>query len=440
MITPWELLADPVYRAPILGASLMSVSTSLLGVVLFVRRRAMFGEALSHAAYPGVIFALVASALLGLESSFITNLMSMGGAFICALLANGISVWMERHLRYNSDTILTFLLAAFLGAGVFLAALLQQIAPQFFRQAEAFLYGQIATMRSVHIFFYGGLALITVIVAFRALPLLKILLFDRSYAESRGIKAKKALMILDIWLIISIVIGMKSVGIILLIGMLIAPAAAARLWISGVKMMCIASVAIGLCSAFFGGYLSILLAEGMWGAPLFLPPGPLIVIVATLIALISLCIAPQKGYLARSFSHLSFGWRCHLENILKDMWKKGNKTPISRFELKGELGMSPLRARVSLTILKLLGYVRCEGSGLKLTPKGERQGAHIVRKHRLWELYLVSCLDQKGGLVHRSAEEMEHIMTPELERQLVLLLDDPEFDPHQQPIPKVEDV
>jgi manganese/zinc/iron transport system permease protein len=74
-----------------------------------------------------------------------------------------------------------------------------------------------------------------------------------------------------------------------------------------------------------------------------------------------------------------------------------------------------------------------------LTKEGQQRAAKIVRLHRLWEVYLTNYLGMGGERVHRNAEDMEHILTPELERELTLLLKDPKQDPHQQPIPPREE-
>ena len=66
------------------------------------------------------------------------------------------------------------------------------------------------------------------------------------------------------------------------------------------------------------------------------------------------------------------------------------------------------------------------------------RAARIIRLHRLWEVYLANYLGFKVDRVHRNAEEMEHIITPELEKELISLLEDPTHDPHSQPIPTVE--
>ena len=78
------------------------------------------------------------------------------------------------------------------------------------------------------------------------------------------------------------------------------------------------------------------------------------------------------------------------------------------------------------------------GNCYQLTADGRGRAANIVRLHRLWEVYLANYLEVGGERVHRNAEEMEHILTPELEKELIRLLNDPKQDPHQQPIPSRE--
>jgi manganese/zinc/iron transport system permease protein len=79
------------------------------------------------------------------------------------------------------------------------------------------------------------------------------------------------------------------------------------------------------------------------------------------------------------------------------------------------------------------------GKGISLSKDGTARAARIVRVHRLWEAYLVF-LGQEADKVHRSAEEMEHIITPDLEEKLRSLLGDPKRDPHAQPIPAAEEL
>ena len=85
--------------------------------------------------------------------------------------------------------------------------------------------------------------------------------------------------------------------------------------------------------------------------------------------------------------------------------------------------------------MKRNGLVTQQGSKWTLTELGTHKGSRVVRLHRLWELYLVDILGKGKDEVHGNAEEMEHILTPELEERLLNLLKYPSVDPHSQPIP-----
>ncbi len=83
------------------------------------------------------------------------------------------------------------------------------------------------------------------------------------------------------------------------------------------------------------------------------------------------------------------------------------------------------------------GWIRRRVKGSwELSSEGSVRAKRIVRLHRLWEVYLVDYLGQNKERVHAMAEHIEHILTPDLERELTLLLKNPLLDPHQQPIPE----
>ena len=93
-----------------------------------------------------------------------------------------------------------------------------------------------------------------------------------------------------------------------------------------------------------------------------------------------------------------------------------------------------LEGLFELRVLIYQGWIEKKKGLYLLNEDGRQKAAHIVRLHRLWEAYLVQMGHSKEK-VHASAEEMEHVLTPEIERQLMEFLGDPKEDPHQQPIP-----
>jgi manganese/zinc/iron transport system permease protein len=425
---------DPVLRGPTIGCMLMSLSAALVGVLVFLRRESLIGESLSHSAYPGIMLGCFALAGLSSLQDETVTVWIMAGAFVTSILGLWSIHWLERSFNIRSDSALCFILALFFGIGLTMASHLQSIEPSLYRKAQAYLYGQAATMTDFHIFLYGALALMTITLLALFKNPLRLLLFDRSYARTIGMNVWAFDQLVFSLVILAVIIGMRSVGVVLMSAMLIAPAAAARQYTHKMGSMLVLAGIFGALSGFLGNYLSVefsysLLKEGTSS----FPTGPSVVVVAAFICIISLLIAPERGLLRRAWRIAGYRYQCACENLLKFMWKHGGLVSDGWHALGG---VSPLLRAFILFRLKRNGWiVKAPRGEWELTLEGKARAAKIVRLHRLWEVYLVEYLGVGSERVHRNAEEMEHVLTPELERQLTLLLNDPSKDPHAQPIP-----
>lgn len=408
-----EFFTDPVLRAPTLGCILMCIASSLMGVLIFLKKRSLLSESLSHASYPGACFGVLLFAVFFPQYEEWAFLAVLGGAFFSSLLGLKAIHWLEEKGKVQSDAALSFVLALFFGIGITLASGMQGTMPAWHKQTQLLLFGQAATMTDIHIWIYGGLSvLVSLFLLFTFRPL-QASLFDREFSISAKIPVpllEKALFWL---LLLSIIVGIRSVGVVLMSGMVIAPAVAARQFSNRLQTILILAACFGAFSGFCGNYLSVLAN---------MPTGPMIVLVGTTLSLTSLLFAPNRGLLFRLFRIWTFRLRCVEENILKRMWKKG-----------GISSHRSLLVRIALWRLKREGWVNGQ---LELTSDGWQKAASIVRLHRLFELYLTEELGFQAEKVHRTAEEMEHIITSEMEERLTRLLENPKRDPHQQPIPE----
>jgi DtxR family Mn-dependent transcriptional regulator len=127
-----------------------------------------------------------------------------------------------------------------------------------------------------------------------------------------------------------------------------------------------------------------------------------------------------------------------IENYLKAIYhlSQGNKFMVPNKELAAKLGVIPATVTEAVKKLDALKLVEYEKSyGLRLTPRGFRIAAGVVRRHRLWETFLVKELGFKWDEVHDIAEEMEHIDNVKLIEKLSAKLGNPLYDPHGDPIP-----
>lgn len=435
---------DPVLRGPTIGCMLMCFAASLVGVIVFLKKQSLLGESLSHAAYPGVVFGAICAGALSLsedEDSLVVALIMLG-AFFSSLIGLFTINFLERKLKVRSDAALCFVLSSFFGIGITLASHVQFAYTSFYRKAQVYLYGQAATMTDVHIAIYGGLSLVILLVIMLIYKELQTIIFDRLYARSAGIPTQIIDFVVYTLIVLAVVVGIRSVGVILMSAMLIAPAVAARQYTNKLSFMLVLAAFFGVLSGFLGNYFSAETREWLSLAyptmRLSLPTGPLIILVASLICLVSLLFAPEKGLIIRLFRMARFRYYCLCENILKAIWRfdqaKVHFDDIAKYQ-----SISTLYLRFILKQLVRNGWInRVKPDYYSLTIEGKQWAAQIVRLHRLWEVYLADYLGVGIERVHYSAEEMEHIITPELEGELTLLLKDPKRDPHHQPIPPKE--
>ena len=131
------------------------------------------------------------------------------------------------------------------------------------------------------------------------------------------------------------------------------------------------------------------------------------------------------------------------ENYLKAIFKISEKQdkPASTNAISSEMKTSAASVTDMIKRLsekELINYERYRG--VTLTAEGARIATHLIRKHRLWEVFLVDKLGFSWDEVHEIAEQLEHIKSPELVEKLDGFLEYPRFDPHGDPIPDADGI
>lgn len=407
--------------------------------MVYLRKQILIGETLSHAAYPGVIIGSILSGFITMDDRT-QSIFTLAGALITALLGLMTVNWMVAKRKIKSDAALCFILSSFFGFGLLIASEVQFSFTHLYKKALIYLYGQAATMTSVHIWIYGILCLIVLIATIALFKEFQIVAFDPTYARCLGFSVQWMDFLIVILATLAVVIGIRSVGVVLMSAMLIAPAVAARQFTNRLSTFFILAALFGVASGFLGNYLSVRITE--WSllydrsSRLILPTGPMIVLVASFFCLLALLFSPERGVAVRYLRALRFRYDCIVDNLLKAAWRRGVDKPISIDVLNNEQSFSWITLKLILRRMRRNGWIKLSDENeYVLTTEGKARAEKIVRLHRLWEVYLVKYLGAGGERVHRNAEEMEHILTPEIENELTLLLNDPKMDPHDQPIP-----
>lgn len=412
-----SLFLDPLLFAPLVGSLLIGILTSIFGVLVFVRRRALLGETLSHAAFPGVaVAALFATA---------SPLLFLSATVISALLGHATIDWMKRRARLSEDSALTLVLVGFFGIGITIISLLQQSNASLLRLISTSLFGQIATLDNSGLLFIFVTALCLLILFLLFYKEFKVLSFDRELAKMMNMRRWDLLF--SLLVAVTLALGIRLSGVLLVSALLIAPAASARKLTDKLIVMIFLSALFSMLATFSGTVLSFTVTRYS------LPIGPTIVLIATLIVLLSVLFSPKRGLITSLFRRCAFRFQVMNENLLKALWKRREEKIAFDFSVIAKhLGLKRSQLSFALFFFYLRGWIGKEG---ELTTKGEKRGARIVRFHRLWETYLVD-LGISKELVHPSAEQMEHILNADFEHELSRLLANPTSDPHQKPIPE----
>lgn len=444
-----DFFIDPVLRGPMLGCMLMGLATALVGVVILLQKRSLLGEALSHAAYPGL--AVVAFLSVGFVAKTVplSLILLLLGAIISCVLAFIFLHFLETKMSIPSDCSLCFILSAFFGVGVLIVSYLQKGSSLWVKQIQLFLYGQPATMTDRHILLYFCLVCLVIGVFIIFFPLIKITLFDREFAKSQQIPLRSIDILLTSLLLLAIVIGMRSAGVVLLAGLLIAPPLAARQYTSRLSKMFFLSGFFGIISAFLGNYFSIVLPDLFVTAGdrhFSLPTGPMILLVGSFLCFFSLFFAPENGIFFRKMRALRFKRQRQMENVLKLLRKESNYTekppkvfalayffwlsccmpalPYSNYYKVVAILMGTIHTRAIPTLflartLLRKGWVQVSDEKFTLSQEGQQQADRIIHHHKLFAVYLVEYLGQNSPAIRYAAQEMEHILTKEMEQEIM---------------------
>lgn len=437
----FEIVFDPVLRAPLLASLSMGVAASLMGVILFYQRHSLIGEALSHAAYPGVIVGLVLAAFLSISGDCTkTFLVFICAAFSCALGA--IFIQKARFISgMKEDASLSFVISTSFALSLLALSLLQMAIPGVGKRAESFLMGQAATVSNEYAYLSAFFAFFVIVTLFFLQRSLHVSLFDREFAHLTHLSTPFIDGLFIFLLASSVMIGIKTMGVILLSSAFIFPAVSSRYLARSLRAQFVWSALLGGGISFFGVLLSDRCSRWLtdaFGSSLWLPTGPLIVLLFQLVFFLIFLFSFREGVLPKMVRKATFLFRCRCENGLKGLWSECSKYETNSIDIDRAFDYFPRSYVGRFFVLQFLyrkGFlVRCDKK-LMMTTTGLLRGQKLVRLHRLWELYLVRFCGMAKERVHPHAELMEHIITPEIERELTLLLKHPVVDPHEKPIP-----
>jgi len=454
----WENLVqmdwtDPNLRWVLMGTTLLGIAAAVLGCFAFLRGRSLMGDALAHAALPGVCLSFMFAEWGRSHGYFDIGskdlwLLLVGAGGTGLLAAWSISV-IGRHSRIKEDSAQAIVLSVFFGAGIVLLTKIQQGDSGNQSGLGKFLFGEAASMIGTDVRTMAIVAFVLCVATTLLYKELKLLCFDADFGRGLGLPMRFLDGLLLIMIVAAVVIGLQAVGVVLISAMLIIPPAAARFWSEKLHVMVPLSAAIGGLSGALGTLASNLAPR--------MPTGPLIVLAATSIFIISVLFAPQRGAVARLWRLLATRRTVQRENVLRDLFELTETavSPADKEALVPEMTSSQLEAFPGATEDELRHRRRGSATGLsstlrdlkrnklvetnddnrwRLTVPGLAAAYKVVRQHRLWEMFLMYETSLGVHNVDRDADMVEHFLPPETVAQLETMMQEHGLEPRLRPV------
>lgn len=397
-----------------IGVALLGLAGGIVGTFAILRKRAMMSDTMSHATLPGIALAFLLAVAFGWDARTLPVLLA--GAAATGIVGVLVVHVISNNTRLPEDAAMGAVLSVFFGAGFVLLSYIQTLGTGSEGGLNKFIYGQTAAMSASEAWTIGAVAVFAIVAAFAFFKEFRLVSFDPDFASVQGWPVPTIDLLMMALVVVVTVVGLKAVGLILVVALIVIPAAAARFWTERLSTMLVIAGAFGALSGYLGAALSALL-------PRF-PAGGVIVLVAGTLFIVSLFLAPRRGVLSGALRQLRLAVEIESQHILRHMFEmieatgRPLATPIPMQEVRQLLAMDGLRRFAILGRLSLMGLIERHGEALALTPQGAAEAARITRNHRLWERYLISHAHLAPSHVHRSADLVEHVLDREIVQRL----------------------
>ena len=339
------------------GVIALGIGGGVIGVFSFLRKRALISDAISHATLPGIAIAFLIGIALGGTGRNLALLMA--GAATTGVLGVLCVQWIRDYTRLPEDTAIGTVLSVFFGLGIVLLSHIQTLEAAGQAGLNSFLLGSTAALTAGEAQLIGGASLLTILIALLLLKEFGAVAFDEGFAAAQGWRIARLDLAMTGLLLAIVAIGLKTVGLVLIIALVIIPPASARFWTEKLGRLVALSGLFGGLAGWTGGSLSALLPD--------MPAGAVIVLAAATIFAFSLMFAPRRGVI---------GWAV-----------RRLKMRLRAASVRGLLAMADGYLPpdgLSYQVIRLRGYI--DGDA-RITESGRRAAAEMRRQDRLWQTY-----------------------------------------------------
>ncbi len=413
-------LRETFFQKALIGGSIAAIVCSVVGCLVILRRMAFLGDALSHAMIAGV-----AGGYLFMKVLFNTEAHApamLVGSLIAALITVASIGFVSRFSRVKDDTAIGIMYTGVFAGGVVLVSVFRGY---IHIDLMHFIMGDVLGVADSDLWvaaISAGIVLSVIVLFFRQFQLTS---FDPVMAASIGMPVLLIDYTLTTCVSLVVVSAVSMVGVILVVGLLITPAASAYLLSDRLDRMMILAAIFGVTSVVGGLYLSMWLDSSGGGA---------IMLFCSLQFLVVLVIAPNYGLLARWLRLRQMVPQQLVEDMLVETSRRNGV--INSDELRKKMSFGTASFNKALKKMSREGFLEISGMKISLTDSGAQEAVRILRAHRLWEAYVSHVGLAANSEIHARAHELEHLHDNESVDYLDDLLGHPVYDPHGAVIPQ----
>jgi len=283
-------LQDASTRVVMLSTASLAIAAALVGSLAILRRRALVGDAVAHASLPGICLAWFVAG----DRSLAIMLL---GAFVLGLASMGMMALVHRLTKAREDATMAIAISGFFGLGIVLSRMIQNQPGGNRAGLDGFLFGKAASAVTSDAWLVFAVACVVVAIILALRKEFGLLCFDRDFAASIGRPVQRLDALLLVLVALVTVAGLPSVGVVLVVALLVIPPAAARCWSASLGTMLVVAAVMGAVSAIIGTGLSAVLPPPSGAESGGWPTGPMIVLTAAALLVISMVVAPERGLL-----------------------------------------------------------------------------------------------------------------------------------------------
>jgi manganese/zinc/iron transport system permease protein len=436
VISDWTSLDTSI----VITGALIAMACALPGCFLVLRRLSLMGDALSHAVLPGIAVAFIVSGSRDPIPLFI-------GASVIGVVTALLIQFLHRVGRLDESASMGVIFTALFAAGL---VLIRIAADRVDLDPDCVLYGSLELTPLDQVSVLGftmprAAAVAAFILLVNGIFItfffkeLRLVAFDPAMADALGIPSRLFHYLLMTCVAATCVAAFESVGSILVIVMLIVPAATAHLLCDRLGVLLIVAMVAAALSAVLGHAAAIVVPE-FFGLPSTTSAG-MMATMSGLLFFAALMAAPRHGLIARFATRSLLSFRILREDVLGALYRaeefpatdlpRGLDAP----QLQHTLLLSHRRLTPALLAMRMRGWIQRTGARYLLTEAGRVRARTLIRSHRLWEDYLVHRAGLPSANVHAPAEQFEHVTDPAMLERLAQVTGDPAVDPHAREIP-----